>query len=406
MGCHPQQTGLEAAAVKLADRGAKEPIRAAAFVIGQGQVGVSDLDRFGRRDRQGHRPIRQTQRAAEVEAFGLTVRRQNHTALQAESAGLHQQTVQLQSAIRQPLPLGLKRHAGAEEFRILRQKNRAGVARKIGRKAAVALGVIGLGDLAGQPGLTIGGQVHRGGKVRQRAFAGNRQAGRRGARHVQQGGGDPSGTFGSVQRQIKHLRRVGKAGRQRHMPLRSAAKPLQVEMRGTLAPGKRQVGGQARLQRLTQELRPQHDLARRDAFDIDGNRQIGQGQRPGLWRGRGRGSVSGGDPLQIDLACRKFVDLDMAGQKGRAAPVQRHVLQGQPDALSIGDGHLLQAGLRGQGTLKPIDRDGSTGARQIVLQPGRQKILVGRRVRHRGQGQQTHGKRQSYPHQNACPKPM
>ena len=66
------------------------------------------------------------------------------------------------------------------------------------------------------------------------------------------------------------------------MALRRVAQALQIQMRRPLTPGEVEVSRQARLHRLTQNLRAQHNLMRGDPVDGDRHRQIGQRPGPGF----------------------------------------------------------------------------------------------------------------------------
>ena len=155
------------------------------------------------------------------------------------------------------------------------------------------------------------------------------------------------------------------------------------------------------LDALAQNRRSQGDVAGRDGFHVDGHWQVGQGKAARFQR---RAAVRGRHPVQQDVAGRELVDDDLAGQQRRLAPVQRHIADGQPDALIIGDRHLGHGCLGGQSALKAGDCHDAAGIRQVFLQKPRQEILVGL-LRHRRPRQRHKGDDPQRPHQNACPSP-
>ena len=144
------------------------------------------------------------------------------------------------------------------------------------------------------------------------------------------------------------------------LPLGSAVGARQIQPRRALATGKLHRSRQLPFNALTQHRGAQGDVTGRDGFHVNGYRQVGQGKTARLQR---RAVFSNRHAVKHNVASREFIDHDLAGQQRRAAPIQRHIADRQPDALIIGDRHL------GHGCLGR-QRAGKAGNRHYTARRG------------------------------------
>ena len=324
---------------------------------------------------------------------------------ETEGAGLQIEAGQLQAAIWQPGTFGQEPDIRPEEIAVIGGEQRGDVAGQPGGKAVCRLALGGAGgqlERTGQARRAVGRQRDAGGKLVDQPIACDLERQRRLSRQAKKPGGNTARSFlqSEVQRQL--TAGIGVAALQAQRPHR-AVDALNGQRGRPFAIGQLHRPLQRDFRRCAQDRRAEFDAGGRKRADGDRHRQVRQAKAAGLG-GEAGASAGGGRADQVNRFGLQAGDLDPALQQGGAVPVEADPLQGQPDALIVGDGHPGQAGPRRQGPPKALDIDDAAGTGQIVLDEAGQIVLVG--LLRAGEGGPKHQQQgQQHSHQKACPMP-
>ena len=412
---------VKALAVERIDDKVQRPLVADALVERHVQGRALQACRRPRERQQHWRAIPVRDPAGKVDAVRQAVRADRRLALELQRIGGQGQLIDPRPAFRQCRAIDHQGHVRAEEVAVLGQEDRRDVTTKLGREALAAALGFAQRHGAGKPRLAARRQGDLRLEVRQRPGARRRQLERRPARQVDQAGDDPVRTLRQVEvdGQLPALVVVGRLERQ--APL-LAVDALCRDVGGAGAAGKRQSAFQRHHRfRAEQRLAQFHPLGVQ-AANLDRDGQFRQREALRLGRGHvdGLGFLRLRQARQQNLARRQFLDLHAPAQEGGAVPVEHDVAQGQPHALVVGDGQLLQRRARGQRPFEAGHGDLAARAGQRVLdlpleEPAAVLLLLVAAAEDpaeeatillccHGQRQQQDRKGQPVP-QNACPIP-
>ena len=266
-----------------------------------------------------------------------------------------------------------------------------------------------------QPGV-VGVEGERQVEGLERAAADEGEVEGRAALDAQQGRGNAPRRLGERDIEVEHPGGVGEGRLEAERPARSV-EAAHVEPAVEHTVRQRDRAGQRDIGRLPEDRLAEGEAVDLDVAHLDRDRQLRQAEGPGL----GLGQDDAGLLVRLRAAEKgaargaEIVDPQPGPQQLQAAPVERDVVQLQPDTRVIGDGDPPDP--RGRGDHAPgiLEAHGAPGTGQAVLQlPDEESavavvLAAGLRL---GLGESGDRDRQEAddekgnPFQNACPMPM
>ena len=270
--------------------------------------------------------------------------------------------------------------------------------------------------------LAIGGQRHVGAQIVDRAAAGQSEIDRRAVLDIEQIGDDAVFRLHQAEAQIDLAGGVLVVRREFQRTARPI-QPLDIEMGIEIAPFERQRPGKRDFRGQPEDALPESDGGDTQLFEDDCDGKFGDREAARLGRGQVHRALHRHGVADIfDGIGLERLDLEPPEEQRRLAPVERGVVDAQPDPFGIGNGNLAHRDVRAQYAVDIGEPDLPLRGREAVLDEAGQPVLLllivhRQHVLRDDDGGYAHPQKQhcgkgepplpvAQPrHQNACPMP-
>lgn len=335
-------------------------------------------------------------------------------AVEVEDRPLDLRGVDPEAAVREP-QAGDVDGAGTEEAAEIRRDERRDIAVDGEGEAEAGVGTAQPERPVDQPGM-VGVERERQVEVLDRAVSGKREVERRAALDAQQRRGDPARRLVEGDIEVQHPGVVGEGRVEAERPARSV-EPAHVEPAVEHAARQRHRTVERDIGRLSEDGLAKGEAVHLDVAHLDRDGELRQAERLGLGLGQDHAGLLMRLRAAEPGAARgtEVVDPQPGPQELQAAPVERDVVQFQPDACIICDGDPPDPRRRGDDAGHVLESHGAPGTGQAVLQlPDEEAAVAGALAAGLRLGLGESGDRdreeaddeEGNPFQNACPIPM